>query len=118
MATPDTNDIVIYRGDTTSLVFTYEDINGDPIDVTGYSAKFQARKDTDASTADIDLSSAGGTITVGTTNGLFTVSISAAITAALDSDDYDYDLQVTDGSSNVRTISRGTITLLKDVTRT
>jgi len=37
-------DIEFVAGDTYNLTLTYEDVNGDPVDLTGYTLYFQMRR--------------------------------------------------------------------------
>lgn len=70
-----------------------------PLDVTGYTAKMQVRSQIGDTTALVTISetlSASGQITVGTTNGLFSLNIKGSALAALAAPaDAFYDVLVT-----------------------
>ena len=79
------HDFRINQGDTWSYVYTYRDAAGAAIDVSAYSAAMSIKRVAEPSTtAQAYLSSGsdadGGTITLGTTDGLVTLSMTAAQT--------------------------------------
>lgn len=95
----------ITQGDTFQNVPVWK-IGGTPVNVTGYSAKMQVRKAV-GGTVLIELSSANGRITVGTTDGSFTFYISPADTAALQAGEWVYDFDVTAPNGTVTTLLQG-----------
>ena len=107
-------DIILYQGKTVNFSVIW---GGDtPIDVTGYSARLQARETADAATALVDLSNGSG-ITVGTTDGLFTISMSATDSAAVAAFVGVYDFEIEDSSGNVYLVMSGKFTCLAEVTK-
>lgn len=103
-------DIEIYQGDTFRF---HLNLTGAGLDMTGWTAIAQIRKISDSSpgetpTLDVDLDAA---------NTRFIVFLSDTDTAALnETTEYKYDIQVTDSSSNKRTLIGGKITVTEDVT--
>lgn len=88
-----TFNLSIDQGADYEVTFTYADSSQSPIDVTGYSALMQLR----VSPGDdviLSLTDLAG-ITVGTTDGTFSVFIPAVQTTAL-TQDCRYDLLITD----------------------
>lgn len=107
--------MTIYQGANLTLPLTWKDSAGAAIDVTGYSARLVARQNTVDDPILMDLTSGAGTIVVGTTDGLFTITMTAAQTAALDFDQANYQMEVTSGSGYVTRLLQGTVTLSKEL---
>jgi hypothetical protein len=107
---PKRYDIVIYQGDT--LTFSMVLKNGaTPIDITGWTALAQIKKVSDSTAAETP----SLTVTVGTTDGKVTISLSDTGTSALQgATDYKYDVQLSDGT-NKRTFIGGKITVTEDI---
>jgi len=91
--------------------------NGKPVDLTGYTARMQVRaKVTDTATV-LDLTTANGGIVLGGTAGTIRILATAAQTAALTIASGFYDLELIDGTSAVRRLMEGAVTLSKEITR-
>src|SRR2546421_629075 len=87
-----------------------------PVDLTGCTAKLQARDVLGNLKVDISTTAnANGSITLGGAAGTIAVYISHAATA-LAADDYLYDLQITLANGDVRTLVNGTVTILPEQT--
>lgn len=85
----------IDAGATFSIVVTWKDPNGTPIDLTGYSARMKL-KDTYGGNTLVSLTDSDG-ITLGGSAGTVTVTISDSQTAAIGGTDHTkgvYDLEV------------------------
>jgi hypothetical protein len=111
----------MYRGDTAEFRVTALDIDGNPLDITGASAWFTAKR----TTSDDDLSAVfqktvGDGITItDAPNGIMLVRLAEADTASVTGREYlEYDLQVKDTSDGVWTVARGSLLVEADVTRT
>ncbi len=119
--TPASINFYLYQGATFSEPVTLKDGAGAPIDLTGYSARLQARRDISDATPVLDLNSTSGGILLGGTNGTITLSMTASATAALsidwDGDFWVHDLLLTDGSGNVQRTYQGAIIASPGVTR-
>lgn len=109
------NDFV--SGDDKTLRFTITDDGtsaGTPVNITGATITFKVTSGPTSTTAIIEKSTAGGiTITDGP-NGVCTVALVAADTAAL-AGDYWYELQVVDASANTTTTTFGRLPIKGDV---
>src|SRR5690242_3219436 len=104
---PKRYDIELYQGDTFPFYLAF---TGSSLDVTGWSATSAVKKVSDNTVV-------SSIITIGavdTVNKRFLVTINSA---TLDpEEEYKYDIQVTDASSNKRTFIGGKITVTEDVT--
>lgn len=110
MATTDQN-ATIYAGDDVDInVAVTDPATGDPKNLTGATvqwAMFKEYKGTVVVTKDTD---DGVTIT-DAANGELTISLDAADTEDVRPDIYAHEVEVTDGSGNVSTVTTGHITL-------
>ena len=88
MSVVDAANIAFEQGAPFELVYTWTDDNGNPLNVTGYTAQFVVATDLVNKTQILLVDSAGGgventSLTVGTTDGTFTVQAAAAATTAM-----------------------------------
>ena len=103
------------QGSTWTLQIVYNDPNGTPINLTGYTAEMQIRRKFDSDTPVLTLSTANGGITiVGATGTLNLVATDEQ--AAIDAGLYVYDLELSTGGVRTRLI-QGTVTVSGEVTR-
>jgi hypothetical protein len=107
-------DIVVYQGKTINFEVIWG--GSTPVDVTGFSAKLQARE-TAASVTTLFSVTNGAGITVGTTDGKFTISMTATNTAALTPSVGVYDFEITAPSGAVYLVMSGKFTILAEVSR-
>jgi len=124
---------IIEQGATTNFEFVYKDSSGNPIDLTGYTARMDLRPTPGASTSYLTLSSSLGPCGTGLnmsgsgglsaskplTSGSIGVYISAASSSALTFTEASYDLEIVSGSGNCAVVTRlveGKVTLSKEVT--
>lgn len=114
-------DIEIYKGDTFELFVRVRErlSNGDPgdyVDLTGATGKAQIRATEASNTVDAEF-----TVTLGnqiTTPGSVYLSLSTAQTTALAATTSSkWDFQITFADAKVRTLLKGTATVLAEVTR-
>jgi hypothetical protein len=113
--TPGRYNIKVYQGSTFSLAPQWK-IDGEYVNVTGYSANMVVRNSPTSSTSIITLSSNNGRIVIGTTNGKFTLNITAGDTTALAAGQYVYDLEVTNTAGIVTRLLEGGFTVYEGVT--
>ena len=118
---------VIQQGTTVDFEIQWNDINGDPIDLTPYSARMQIRSDYGSSgklicsltsTLDSDgtgLNLLGANSTKPLTSGSIGVIISATSSSNFDFGEAIYDLEVVSGSYVTRLLE-GRVKLRKEVT--
>jgi hypothetical protein len=114
------------QGSTFERQLTYQDSNGVPIDLTGYSARMQLRPSPGSPTLYLTLSSSlrpdgtglnmnGLTGVNPTTSGTIGIVVSAATSSLLTFDEAAYDLEIYSGSYASRIIE-GRVKLSKEVT--
>lgn len=115
---PGQYDITIYQGATYDTTFTWKDENEDAVNLTGYSARLQARESVGAVETFLSLNSTDSPndITLGGAAGTIRVVISATATAALTESGV-YDLELVSGAGVVTRLLQGNVTLSKEVTR-
>jgi hypothetical protein len=102
MIHPVTEHLTCYQGATFTHTFTHR-VNGSLVNLTGYSARMQARTRVRGmvGSAAFTLTSTSG-LTLGGAAGTVAVSISAAVTEILTPGLYRYDVTLTTGSTVVR----------------
>ena len=112
MARPAPHNITIYRGDTFSETWTVEDADGNAVDLSAATAKFQIKSAIDGTTL-VSLATGGSGITVNA-SGEVGLTIAAATTAALTFETAVYDLEIVNGGVT-ETLVAGIAVLQKDV---
>lgn len=113
--TPGRYNMKVYQGSTFSLAPQWK-IDGTYVDVTGYTAAMAVKNSPSSVSSIIDLTSANGRITVGTTDGKFTLALTAAQTTGLAAGNYVYDLEVTAPNGTVTRLLEGGFTVYEGVT--
>ncbi len=107
------SEITIEQGANLTSTITVNDIQGDAVNLTTYSASSQLRKSYYSSSAN----TLTATIT-GNSNGQITLSMTAANTANLTPGRYVFDLIITNSVDNsVTRVIEGTAVVLPSVTR-
>jgi hypothetical protein len=115
---PGSHNFVIHQGATFSLEVTYQDANGDPINLTGYTARMHVRLKREDTDTLLVLTTENGRIALGGAAGTVTLTVTAADTAALDwTGPAVYDLELISGGGVVTRLLMGRVTLSKEVTR-
>jgi hypothetical protein len=108
------------------MEYVWLDPDLDPVDVTGYHAALMIRETKDSAEYLLYIDDVGPGegdtypilgITVGTTDGVFTIEVDADVTAALDFDYGVYDLKVTSPGGVATRLVEGEVYLNKAVTR-
>lgn len=106
---------------TLQHTVTWKDPAGDPIDLTGYRIRLQVRQDPGSTTALVDFDSddlgEGMAITDLDETGRFTITMSPAVTGALDFTGAEYDLTATSPGGVVYRLHEGKATVSRGVTR-
>lgn len=110
-------DIYMEQGATYNQPLVWKDSSGTAVNVTGYTARMQIRRTLDATTVILTLTTENGRITVGGSNGLITLLVSAADTAALTTFCGVYDLEVISPAGVVTRLLEGQVEISKEVTR-
>lgn len=118
MAAPFKHNITIIQGATLADVTTWR--AGTPpvaVDLTGCTARMQARgKITDTATL-LDLTTENGGISLGGVAGTVTINLSAAASAAITWKAAVYDLEIVFANGTVRRLFSGSISVSPEVTR-
>lgn len=125
---PGTQDLAIYQGDDYFFSFRVRNPSpdggatpGDPIDLTGSTAKAQIRSTaSDASVLAEFTCIISETQDIGSpTRGVVTISLSNIQTTALavPQTAYEWDVQLTDSGGHIQTYLRGKVTVQAEVTR-
>jgi hypothetical protein len=104
------------QGSVWDLEIEYQDPDGDPINLTGFTARMQLRKDYNSAVVDLTLTTGGGGIVITGATGTIDISVTAAQTEVLDPAFYVYDLELISGS-NISRLIQGQITVAEQVTR-
>jgi hypothetical protein len=107
--------LVIDQGADWYVTFVYQDANGVPINITGYTAAMQLRSLPSDSATALSLSTGSG-ITITGATGTIAIHATAAQTGAIQAGNYYYDLEITSGGIVTRLI-QGQITVSAQVTR-
>ncbi len=107
----------INQGEAFQKRLTWKDANGDPIDITGYSALIKIKKKKGDTTEIITLDSTGEDprITITGNLGRFDLYISAEDTEALNFVDAVYDMDVTASGGEPVKFMAGRVSLNKEV---
>jgi|Laugrefabdmm15sn_1035127.scaffolds.fasta_scaffold11175_4 hypothetical protein len=118
MAMGNQYNLVIQQGATLSLAITWKDSTGTAINLTGYTARMQARSTYDTATAILSLTSAAGDIVLGGVAGTITITASATVTAALTAPwSGVWDLELVSGGGVVTRLLEGAASVSPEVTR-
>ena len=124
----------IEQGATTDFEIVYKDSDGNPIDISGYTARMDLRATPGADTSYLTLSSSLGPCGTGLnmsgsgglsaskplSSGSIGVYISHVSSSALSFTDAVYDLELVSGSGHCATVERlleGSVSLFKEVTK-
>ena len=111
---PGRSNFEIVQGDTFTSKPAWK-VNNAYVDVTGYSALMDVKIAPTSVSNIIELSSANGRITVGTTDGTFTLNLTPAETTDIPVGNYVYDLQITSPTGTVYTLLAGGFTITSQV---
>jgi hypothetical protein len=106
--------IFIDQGADFSITVDVSDVNGNQLNLAGYTAAAQIRKTYESSTLSATFTTA---ISNPTTDGQVTLSLTDTITKALSPGRYVYDLIVTDASSISTRVVEGQAIVTPGVTR-
>lgn len=111
--------VVIDQGADWFLNVNYDNPDGTPVNLAGYSSALQVRSLPTSPTAVLSLTSAvGGGITITALTGLVAIHATAAQTRAIDEGTYYYDLEITDDFTGVVTrLVQGQAIVSAEVTR-
>jgi hypothetical protein len=106
-------ELFIEQGTTFNTTITLDDVNGDPLDLTGSTPKAQVKKSYYSANA-----SANFIVNIPVpTNGVISLTLNAPETSNLKPGRYVYDVLLKDTSNTVTRILEGTINIIPQVTR-
>ena len=105
----------IEQGATFNLLMTWR-IDNVPVNLTGYTARLQARIDVDETDTILSLTTGAG-ITLGGAAGTITIDQTAGQTAVLPKGEYVYDLELQSSGGIVTRLLQGELNISAEVTR-
>jgi len=110
------HDITIEQGATfqLNLVWTYD---GDPIDLTGYTARMQVRRTHKSDSALLSFTTENGAITLGGVAGTIAIQGAATLTDDVPAKPCVYDLEMVSAGGIVTRLIEGAATVTPEVTR-
>jgi hypothetical protein len=114
---PGKYNLTIVQGATLEEAITWQDAQGNPIDLTGYTARAQARQNYEDATPFMNLTTENGGIILGGANGQIKLSLNASATAAITAETGMWDLELVTASGAVYRLLQGSVTISKEVTR-
>lgn len=106
---------VCEQGATFSRTLTWRDPNGDPIDLTGYSARMQVRPTARGATEPLVEITDGDGITLGGEEGTIALYVDADATASLPAEPLRYDIEL-EQDGNVTRLLAGWFKVVAEVT--
>ncbi len=116
MQKPGRLNITMYQGATFNYRLTWN-LNGSPVDLTGYTARLQVRRSHRAPTALLSLTTETGGITLGDAAGTIDLVASATVSAGVLAGDHVYDLELVDAGGVVVRFAEGAWIVDPEVTR-
>ena len=111
-----TLDFTIEQGATFNLILTWK-INNVAVNLTGYTARLQARVDVEDIETVLTLTTANGGITLGGVLGTISLDQTAVQTTLLPSGTYVYDLELIALNATVTRLVQGELLISAEVTR-
>lgn len=111
-----TYNIVVDQGTDWSETFVLRNGDGSLVNLTGYTARMHVRRDYDAPTTLVELTTANGRIALGGSAGTITLSLNSATTAAISRSGV-YDIELVSSGGLVSRPLRGDFVLRREVTR-
>jgi hypothetical protein len=108
-------DLALPQGQTWDTEFLWE-ADGDPVNLTGWTARMMLRATAEAASPTVSLSTATSTMTALST-GVIGLSYSAISSAAITAATYLYDLEVVNPSGTVRRLMQGNAVVSREMTR-
>lgn len=109
--------ILLNQGATFRKLFIYQDSVGDPINLTGYTARMQLRVSYTSEVPVINLTTENGGIEITPLDGEILVNMTATQTAGIPAREYYYDIEVESADGRVYRVIEGKATVRPEVTR-
>jgi len=109
---------IIEQGITWVRVITWTDSDDIPVNITGYTVRMQIRENADDEETIVDISTTEGSIALTTpASGIFTITLSATVTATLTFNRAIYDIEMVAPAGTVTRLLQGAVRLSKEITR-
>jgi len=108
-------DLCLYRSDSFNHQIIWQDDAGDPIDLTNYTARMQARRSVGNSTVLMTATESDGLL-LGGAAGTIDIQLTPSKTDISNVENV-YDLEVTSPTAFVTTLIQGEFKVIQDVTR-
>ncbi len=109
--------LTILQGATFRKRLTWRTSAGEPIDLTGCTARMHIRVRLNDPTPFLTLTTENGRISLGGINGQVNLFISDADTTMIQQNGGVYDLEIQHPNSDVTRLAEGSVTISKEVTR-
>jgi hypothetical protein len=108
--------IIIKKGDTLRLSFTFKDNNNDDsgIDITDYGIKIQAKVSPASTDTLFDCSIGSGITITNATNGQFELYIQDTTSFSVST--YEVDIQYTDTNNDIKSSNTFQLQIVQDIT--
>ena len=113
-----TYNTVIDQGADWYITFYYDNPDGSPVNISGYTAALQMRTSPLAKTTVLSLSTGGNGIQINGPQGRIDVHATNVQTSAITNGKYSYDLEITSPQNVVTRLVQGTIEVSPQTTRT
>lgn len=110
-------DFEIEQGADFSLAFRRKGDDGDPIPLTGFTARMQVRANVASNTVLLELTTENERLVIDENDGRVTIALDAETTAAVNWRRGVYDLELVSPGGSVTRLVEGAITVSKEVTR-
>lgn len=110
-------DINIEQGSTFKRTITWKNAAGNPIDITGYSARLHMRESVNAAITVLTLTTQNGGIELGGALGTINLTASATDTSAILAKKGVYDLEIEAPNGEVTRLLEGKFSVSPEVTR-
>lgn len=112
-----TYDFEIEQGTTFNKEFIWKDVNGDPVNLSGYTARMQVRGTVSSADVLLSMTTENSRITLGGAAGTIDLDLTAADTAGITWRRGVYDLELVSSNGTVTRLLQGVITISREVTR-
>lgn len=113
-----TYNIIADQGATFGRVLVWKDSAGDPVPMSGYTARMQVRTDYFSTGAPVlELTTANGRIALAASTGEIALTVSASDMTAIVASEYVYDLELVSPALVVTRLVQGNFTVRPEVTR-
>jgi hypothetical protein len=108
--------INVDQGADFTKVITLKDSSGNPVNLTGYSARMHVRRDVDSASTLVELTTQNGRISLGGAAGTITLALTATTTAGIARSGV-YDIEIVSAGGQVSRVLRGDFVVDREVTR-